>query len=107
MVQVMSYPKLPLDLKALLKFIPARFAKITQYVHATVADHCLYLFRTLVRLAICLCYRLHDIDCRFDDGSRGNYTHSTYERMQVYQTSCFEVVMNQSVAIDPGSVIDK
>ena len=33
-----------LDLKALLKFIPARFAKTPQYVDATVADHCLYLF---------------------------------------------------------------
>src|SRR6185369_9087371 len=96
-----------LDFKTLFEFIPARFAKTLQYVHATIADHCLYLFGTLVGLAICLCYHLHDIDCRFDDGSRRNYTHSTYERVQVYQTSCFELVMKQSVAIDPGRVIDK
>ena|SRR6185369_7200269 len=96
-----------LDFKTLFEFIPARFAKTLQYVHATIANHCLYLFGTLVGLTICVCYHLHDIDCRFDDRPRGNYTHSTYERVQVYQTSCFELVMKQSVAIDPGRGIDE
>src|SRR6267142_3736718 len=96
-----------LNFKTLFKFIPARFAKTPQYVDATVADHCLDLFCSLVGLAICLCYRLHDIDCRFYDGPRRNNTYSTYECMQANQTSYFELVMNQSVAIDLGSVIDK
>jgi aldo/keto reductase family protein len=96
-----------LNLQTLFKFIPARFAKTLQYIHASVADHCLDLFRTFVGLAIRLCYHLHDVDCRLDDRPRGNYTHSTYEGVQVYQTSCFELVMNQSVAIDPGTAIDK
>src|ERR1700752_5413208 len=96
-----------LNFKTPFKFIPARFAKTPQYVDASVADHCLDLFWTLVVLAICLRYHLYDIDCRFGDGPRRNYTHSTYECMQVNQTSCFELVMNQGVAIDPGSGIDK
>src|SRR5258706_9217240 len=58
------------NLQTLLKLLAARLAETQQYIDAAVANHCLYLFRSLVWLVVGVRYHLNDFDCAFNNRFR-------------------------------------